>query len=123
MWSAWLCVHGVGQEKGWGRCMWVERPEWRVAGWECGCTVSNHERTGTLPAHCNELFLLPSQVQCSPANKDGICHEVPQPSLPQVPLQVRRTNGRREGEIPVSCGAELLKFQWAHKSLGHLDKI
>lgn len=28
--------------------MWVERPQWRVAGWGCGCTMLNDERKGTL---------------------------------------------------------------------------
>lgn len=74
--------------------------------------MSNDERMETLPVHGNELFLLPSQVQCSPADEDGIRHEVPQPSQPQVPLQVRRAEGEREGELPVSGRAELLKFQW-----------
>lgn len=85
--------------------------------------MSNNEREETLPARCNELFLFPSQVQHSSADKDGICHEVPQPSLPQVPLQVRRTKGGRKGEILVNYRAKLLKFQWEHKSPGHLDKM
>lgn len=95
----------------------------RLTGWGCGCTASNNEREGILPIHCSKLFLLPSQVQHSSADEDGICHEVSQPSLSQVPLQVRRTKGGRKGEIPVNYRAELLRFQWAHKSTGHFDKM
>lgn len=90
---------------------------WKLAGWGWGGSVSNDERTETLPVHCNELFLLPSQVQCSPADENGICHEVPQPSQPQVPLQVRRAESEREEELPVSGRAERLKFQ------GHISHL
>lgn len=61
--------------------------------------MSKDKREGTLPSPPKELSLLPSQAQHCPADEDGIRHEVPQPSLPQVPLQVRRAKHGREGEL------------------------
>lgn len=96
-WSHLVCL-GLDRRRA-GGGVYELRGETRVEGCWMGWdrTVSNDERQGTLLAHYNELFLLLSQVQHSPAHEDGIRHEVPQPSLPQVPLQVRRAKGRREG--------------------------
>lgn len=88
-------------------------------GWDR--TVSNDERKGTLLAHFNELFLLLSQVQHSPAGEDGICHEVPQSSLPQVPLQVR-AKGRREGDYLRAVEQSFSNFRGHISHLGILIK-
>lgn len=67
-------------------------------------------------------FLLRSQVQNYPDNKDGICHEVPQPSLPQVLVQVRRAKGGSTGDPLGSDTADLFKLQRAYKFPGHFVK-
>lgn len=106
-----LRVHGIGQERA-GEGVCELKGETRVEacwmGWGCTGSMMREE---TLPAHHNELFLLFSQVQHGPADEDGIRHEVPQPSPPQVPVQVRKVKGGRERELPVCCRAELRKFQ------------
>lgn len=84
---------GLDRRRARGRvCELGERPERRLAGWGWGCTMSKHK---TLPSHLSEPLLLPFQAQRCPADEDGIRHEVSQPSLPQVPLQVSSTKGRR----------------------------
>lgn len=57
-----------------------------------------------------------------PADEDGICHEVSQPSLPQVPLQVRKAKGRRKGSCLWAVGLTFSNFNGHISHLGILLK-